>query len=118
MDFGNGNTYGNFVKVPGAFLLKKRFSRSELEIMRHPHGTCVKFRSWGGERQGAKNPTDYVDFVWELPHKQKVDADGKPVFDEKGHPVMARLCARHMGSVGNRDRQRHKRRPGYLCSYR
>ena len=56
--------------------------------MRHPHGTCVKFRSWGGPREGAQKPTDYVDFVWELPHKQKVGADGKPVFDEKGHPVM------------------------------
>lgn len=89
VDFGNGNTYGNFVKVPGAFLLKKRLSRSELEIMSNKHGTCVKFRSWGGERQGAKNPTDYVDFVWELPQKQKVGEDGKPMFDEKGHPVMA-----------------------------
>ena len=88
VDFGNGNTYGNFVKVPGAFMLKKRFSRSELEILSNTHGTCVKFRSWGGPREGAKNPADYVDFVWELPHKQKVGADGKPMFDEKGHPVM------------------------------
>jgi hypothetical protein len=89
VDFGNGNTYGNFVKVPGAFILRKRFSRSELEIMSHARGTCVKFRSWGGEREGAKSPTDYVDFVWELPRKQSVGADGKPMFDEKGQPVMA-----------------------------
>jgi hypothetical protein len=89
VDFGNGNTYGNFVKVPGAFMIRKRFSRSELEVMSHNHGTCVKFRTWGGEREGAKHPTDYVDFAWDLPQKQKVGADGKPMFDEKGHPVMA-----------------------------
>jgi hypothetical protein len=86
VDFGNGNTYGNFVKIPGAFAVKKRFSRSELEIMHHNRGTCVKFRSWGGPRESA---TDYVDFVWEVPRKQSVGTDGKPVFDEKGHPVMA-----------------------------
>ncbi len=88
VDFGNGNTYGNFVKIPGAFVVKRRFSRSELEIMRKTWGTCVKFRNWAGPKQGAKKPTDYVDFMWELPLKPSVGPDGKPVFNDKGQPVM------------------------------
>jgi len=88
-EFGNGNAYGNFVKVPAAFMVKKRFSRNELEIMRNAHGTSVKFRSWTKPRQeNEKKLTDYVNFVWELPQKQAVDKDEKPIIDEKGHPVM------------------------------
>jgi len=95
-DFGNGNTYGNFVKVPSAFVVKHRFTRCELETMFPTHGLFgdnsgiqVKFRSWAGPRVNPKNPGDYVDFVWELPGKQAVAADGRPKFDEKGKPVMA-----------------------------
>lgn len=88
-EFGNGNTYGNFVKVPAAFMVKKRFARNELEIMRNAHGTKVNFRSWTRPRQeNEKKLTDYVNFVWELPQKQAVDKDGKPIIDEKGHFVM------------------------------
>ncbi len=95
-DFGNGNTYGNFVKVPAAFSLKHRFTRCELETMLPTHGLwggtsgiSVKFRSWAGPRVSAKNPNDYVDFVWELPRKEVVGADGRTKLDEKGHPVTA-----------------------------
>ena len=95
-DFGNGNTYGNFVKVPSAFLLRHRFTRCELETMRPTHGLFgdnsgvkVKFRSWCGPRADVKQSTDYVDFVWELPKKQVFGADGRPKLDEKGQPVMA-----------------------------
>ena len=46
-DFGNGNTYGNFVKVPAAFSLKHRFTRCELETML-PHSRTVwrQFRNF------------------------------------------------------------------------
>ena len=95
-DFGNGNTYGNFVKVPAAFIIRKRFSRCELQTMCPTHGlfgdnygVSMKFRTWGGPRVQSKSPGDYVDFVWELPSKPALGADGRPKFDEKGHPVMA-----------------------------
>jgi hypothetical protein len=96
-EFGNGNTFGNFVKVPAAFSIKKRFSRCELETMsRSTHtflgddyGIKVKFRSWGGQRVNPAKPTDYVDFVWELPRKQVFEPNGRPKLDDKGQPVFA-----------------------------
>ncbi len=58
-------------------LNRKRFSRCELQTMCPTHGhfgdnygVSTKFRTWAGPRVDEKRPTDYVDFVWELPRKQ------------------------------------------------
>lgn len=100
-DFGNGNTYGNFIKVAALFSIKKRFTRSELEAMRKTSGTRGKFRMWTGKKQeGERKPTDCVAFMWELPIKPVIGMNGKPQFNEKGQPVMMSFVPNTWTQVG------------------